>query len=614
METMSSEGELSSGYKIVPWSSWEQWDFVREGIFSDSPDAVAAALRRISAWRSRGCLPIPIDVTAAFVEIQQKDPFFRKEPTDDVVTSEEMLSMLYSMAIMRLVNGFVEQAHKRTGRSISQLADAVGIPRVLVDIRHESSHRNLPSLRLVRLACIKALDFLKSNYWEPQKCAIRDVRIEIRSRLREMAYCLKTKHVAKPSSEIKMKCAKQAILLRGGNKLSSQIVGKLQSSKSNGAEKQISKVTKIIARLYSAYPLEVVSVLLEFFELQTSAGLDIVDVEHSENDELKPLVSSVNYLKTIINKLACKNSRLLLSILKAVLEMIEAKQVMEYENGECYFLSSQHSTEKSGVRNLCSLFLWLLENLKALNDSGHIDLIDKIGVLSVDKHAVPRFSLKKLLRKCLNLSIIDDKYFAASVVLLAEMVGESALKERLKKHPLLSSENCSTEDDSITQSKTVLLHEEALAKKEAEKLESLKQQAKKRKNRIRDSTDDNAETNSTWTLASSWIPCPIGMVPCSFSSTAILPVLDMVHDQLEDKIVERNDNQVVNDQDIGCSDWSDHAEPSENEHAVKKFRPTTDDQNLDFPESTSLMVIDGIWNEQREEELLSIHSTIRIPL
>jgi hypothetical protein len=36
----------------------------------------------------------------------------------------------------RLVNGFVENPHKKTGRSISDLAEAVGIPRVLVDIRH----------------------------------------------------------------------------------------------------------------------------------------------------------------------------------------------------------------------------------------------------------------------------------------------------------------------------------------------------------------------------------------------------------------------------------------------------------------------------------------------
>lgn len=89
---------------------------------------------QIAAWRSRGSLPIPVDVTAAFVDIRLRDPFFRynvctKFETvpicgvwnldgaichklfllfprnglagDDALDSEEMLAMLYSMAIMR---------------------------------------------------------------------------------------------------------------------------------------------------------------------------------------------------------------------------------------------------------------------------------------------------------------------------------------------------------------------------------------------------------------------------------------------------------------------------------------------------------------------------------
>lgn len=107
---------------------------------------------------------------------------------------ESIFSWFLLQFPLRLVNGFIEPAHKKTRRSISELAEAVGIPRMLVDIRHgkitpfffiffvllcswifstifalflwkfwysayfshaESSHRNLPSIRLVRLASIK---------------------------------------------------------------------------------------------------------------------------------------------------------------------------------------------------------------------------------------------------------------------------------------------------------------------------------------------------------------------------------------------------------------------------------------------------------------------------
>ena len=38
-------GGLSTGRKLVPWSSWAEWSFVRDGLFSPFP---AAALRRVT--------------------------------------------------------------------------------------------------------------------------------------------------------------------------------------------------------------------------------------------------------------------------------------------------------------------------------------------------------------------------------------------------------------------------------------------------------------------------------------------------------------------------------------------------------------------------------------
>jgi ribosomal biogenesis protein LAS1 len=38
-------GGLSTGRKLVPWSNWTEWRFVRDGLFSPFP---AAALRRVT--------------------------------------------------------------------------------------------------------------------------------------------------------------------------------------------------------------------------------------------------------------------------------------------------------------------------------------------------------------------------------------------------------------------------------------------------------------------------------------------------------------------------------------------------------------------------------------
>ena len=48
-ETPSSPPSSSSSYshKLVPWLSWDEWLFVKDCLFSDSPDSVATAFRRV---------------------------------------------------------------------------------------------------------------------------------------------------------------------------------------------------------------------------------------------------------------------------------------------------------------------------------------------------------------------------------------------------------------------------------------------------------------------------------------------------------------------------------------------------------------------------------------
>ncbi len=43
-----------------------------------------------------------------------------------------------------------------------------GIPRMLIDIRHEASHNELPALPLLRTAAKQALAWLQASYWQLQ--------------------------------------------------------------------------------------------------------------------------------------------------------------------------------------------------------------------------------------------------------------------------------------------------------------------------------------------------------------------------------------------------------------------------------------------------------------
>nr|CAD1829570.1 unnamed protein product [Ananas comosus var. bracteatus] len=147
----------------------DQWDFVESTSSPPSPDSVAAALRRISAWRSRGSLPIPIDVTAAFVEAQQKDPFFRKGPVDDALTSEEMLASLYSMAIMSLKHlisfgaGPMQHSENPDNGDSRFLAISNNTLKTIITKLSSKEPRLLLSLLKVVLEKIEAIESLRSK-------------------------------------------------------------------------------------------------------------------------------------------------------------------------------------------------------------------------------------------------------------------------------------------------------------------------------------------------------------------------------------------------------------------------------------------------------------------
>ncbi|KAG0463827.1 hypothetical protein HPP92_019896 [Vanilla planifolia] len=555
MELNDSAVDVSSslGYKLVPWMNWFQWNNVRTAIFSSSPSSVATALRRISAWQSRGCLPVAVDVTARIIEIQQKDPFFRGGASDgDNLISDEMLAMLYCMSIIRLVNGFVEPAHKKTGRSISDLAEAVGIPRTLVDIRHESSHRYLPALKLVRLASIKALEWLKANYWEPQRIAIPDPRKEIKSTLSRMILCLRSHHISRESPmKTKRKRARGAFLVPC-YKLS-HINESMLASKSQGSSKQWSKITKIAAQLYSLYPEEFTSLLLDFFPLQALDIPENMEI-HSDDSECsipKPPTNSFTDLKLIITTLSNKKPRLLLSMLKMVLEMIEQKESKSYENG-----ALEKQIEINQTCHLRSLVPYLIRNLKALKNSGEY----------------------------------EDRFLA----------------EKLKKLPLLGF----LELDSLETMESMLVREEDSINQAAEKLVHIKLFLKKRYcTATRQESCNSDDRPSKWTVAKSWIPCPIATLPCFLSSAAIVPVLDLYEEEasankfdaegnnLESSCPEQVDKIVSDFESFGEEEEEDDDDEDEDDDSTKKFDQVLKDSEDAFSMEGRLL-IDGVWKKE----------------
>lgn len=72
---------------------------------------------------------------------------------DQTPRSHLSLRQSYSAAIIRLVNGLVDPLqHGTYARSIASIANQLGLPPWLVELRHAATHEDLPSIELLREA------------------------------------------------------------------------------------------------------------------------------------------------------------------------------------------------------------------------------------------------------------------------------------------------------------------------------------------------------------------------------------------------------------------------------------------------------------------------------
>ncbi|KAM3692632.1 hypothetical protein ACJW31_08G103200 [Castanea mollissima] len=600
-----SASSSSYSHKLVPWLSWDEWLFVKDCLFSNSPDSVATAFRRISAWRSRGCLPVAIEVTASIIEIQQKDPHFREnqsngasdnfrvDQTSYVPLSEDMLAMLYCMAIIRLVNGVVEKTRKKTEVSLAVAADAIGIPRMLIDIRHEGSHRELPALQIVRSASLKALDWLIAYYWEPQKKAIpfqggstASIRKEIKFKIHELASCLQVDQSPLPDPSV---------------------------VKGKRSKKQVTKNLKVLVRLYSSFSSEFASMLLEFL-LKAKISSDMVELP--EDSQLATSIHTMlDDWKLVITKLSNKEPELLLTLLKAVLDRIETQEATKYETvGGKNLTPSDYRSVICQIEHLSSLFAWLVERLQELKPRRHKDSTAEIKTYSREAK-ISKTILLELLHKCLLVSASGNKHLMDSAVFLAQLMGDRTLMEKLNKLSLNLSNMDFTEEE-IPSMTNLLTRQEQSISQAAKKLELVRLRRMKRK--VVEATGGHMGNSKRWVVSRSWNPCPIGMLPHTLGTSGLLPVLERKDDRV--KVPEVSEQKEENWELNRCSgkrEASSDIQQIDNS-SVKKRREKMDVCESDavgalpFEGVKGHLMIGGIWKEIREDELLAIMSDVRI--
>ena len=74
--------------------------------------------------------------------------------------------MSLALALIRFVNGIADQNQKSAfAQSVLSIADSVGLPRYLVDLRHACTHDRLPSDRVLKRGVECALEWFRVKNW-----------------------------------------------------------------------------------------------------------------------------------------------------------------------------------------------------------------------------------------------------------------------------------------------------------------------------------------------------------------------------------------------------------------------------------------------------------------
>lgn len=84
-----------------------------------------------------------------------------------------LFSYFFFFLSVRLVNGLVDPLQlKLHAVSLNAIAVQICLPRSFVDLRHQATHQQLPSLPALLRASRDALEWLKTHYWEKQKLEV----------------------------------------------------------------------------------------------------------------------------------------------------------------------------------------------------------------------------------------------------------------------------------------------------------------------------------------------------------------------------------------------------------------------------------------------------------
>ncbi|KAI1468437.1 Las1-domain-containing protein [Daldinia caldariorum] len=115
-------------------------------------------------WMQRGGCPHLVESTALLVAAVLGDA---REARARAAASSYAVRAAYAAAFSRFVTGLLDsQQDKQRKMSMYSIAKTIGLPATFVELRHQATHEQLPSLSKLRTAAKKALAWIWDYYWK----------------------------------------------------------------------------------------------------------------------------------------------------------------------------------------------------------------------------------------------------------------------------------------------------------------------------------------------------------------------------------------------------------------------------------------------------------------
>ncbi|TVY88904.1 Pre-rRNA-processing protein [Lachnellula willkommii] len=155
-------------YIITPWRTPADLLLVRRQLYphnhnsqthnaKDAEKERRKAVAQVSVWMQRGNCPHLVEASAILTSAILNDVSGN---------SSYCVRAAYSAAFCRFVTGLLD-SHQTSHKKLSMysIAKTLSLPATYVELRHQATHEELPSLAKLRSASVKALRWIWEFYW-----------------------------------------------------------------------------------------------------------------------------------------------------------------------------------------------------------------------------------------------------------------------------------------------------------------------------------------------------------------------------------------------------------------------------------------------------------------